>query len=523
MNMKKTIFIYLISGTSAICSAQSIQEARKLTENEQFEAATNTYKALIEKAPTDASVYYYYGDNLIGADNPDSANMVFSKGIAIESNNPLLKIGKAKLLLDEISLREAKSSSEKDGSNPELKIRYEKAIDNVKNANLLVDEAVLNTKSIQVLIEAAEALVHYRNKDTDKAKSLLEKASAIDQKNIEVLLLFGDIYAELNNGTLAADYYNRALELDKTSSRAIVSKGRLYKRSTNYESAVQEFENAIKIEPGYAPAHRELGESYIKLGQLEKAKEAYKKYLELSKNNCGARIRYASFLFLSKNYTDAISELNQVQQRCDSNNLSLLRIQTYCYYETREFEKGIQTVNHLFVMLPQEKRTATDYEYYGKLLIKSKKDSLGIEQLQKAFAIDPTRIDLLSDMADAWINLKQYNNSILLLNQKMKLAKDGKVTDYYSLARAYYYSGRLTEADSASLKSNEMNPKWASAWMLRSQINANIDSSSQEGRAKPFYEKFIEIAVADSANPAKYQKGLIESYGYLAYYYILKK
>jgi tetratricopeptide (TPR) repeat protein len=105
----------------------------------------------------------------------------------------------------------------------------------------------------------------------------------------------------------------------------------------------------------------------------------------------------------------------------------------------------------------------------------------------------------------------------------MKLSKDAKVTDYYSLARAYYYSGRLTEADSAALKTNEMNPKWASAWMLRAQINANIDSSSQEGRAKPFYEKFIEIAVADSANPAKYQKGLVESYGYLAYFFILKK
>ncbi len=521
--MKKIIFITLISSITSYCSAQSIQDARKLTENEQFESATNMYKALIEKTPADASLYYYYGDNLIGADNPDSANMVFSKGTTIEGTNPLLKIGKAKLLLDEINLRESKTSSEKDGSNPELKIRYESAIENIKKANAFIDEAVLNTKNIQVLIEAAEALIHYRNKDLDKAKSLLEKASAIDQKNIEVLILFGDIYTELNNGTLAADYYNRALDLNKSSARAIVSKGRLYKRSTNYESAVQEFENAIKIEPGYAPAHRELGESYIKLGQLAKAKEEYKLYLELSKNNCGARIRYASFLFLSKNYNEAISELNQVQQRCDSNNLSLLRIQTYCYYEAKEFEKGIQTVNHLFGLLPPEKRTATDYEYYGKLLLKSKRDSLGIEQLQKAFAIDPTRIDLLSDMADAWINIKQYDNAIELLNQKMKLGKDAKVTDYYSLARAYYYSGKLTEADSMALKTNEMNPKWASAWMLRSQINAHIDSSSQDGRAKPFYEKFIEIAVADSANPAKYQKGLIESYGYLAYFYILKK
>ena len=106
------------------------------------------------------------------------------------------------------------------------------------------------------------------------------------------------INAELVNGTLSADYYNKALELDKTSVRAIVSKGRLYKRSTNYEGAAEEFQRAVQIDSSYAPAHRELGEAYFKLGKLEKAKAEYRKYLELSKNNCGARIRYASFLYI---------------------------------------------------------------------------------------------------------------------------------------------------------------------------------------------------------------------------------
>ena len=59
--------------------------------------------------------------------------------------------------------------------------------------------------------------------------------------------------------------------------------------------------------------------------------------------------------------------------------------------------------------------------------------------------------------------------------------------------------------------------------MLRAQANTHIDSTSEAGLAKPFYEKYIEIALADSINLTKYQYGLIEAYGYLAYYYILKK
>lgn len=149
----------------------------------------------------------------------------------------------------------------------------------------------------------------------------MDKAVTIEPKNPDIQILYGDIYAEQNNGTLAADYYNKALDLNKNSARTVVSKGRLYKRSTNYDGAAIEFENAIAISPEYAPAYRELGETNFKLGKLEKAKENYRKYLELSKNNCGARIRYASFLYLSKDYTGAIGELSQAQQKCDPKTL----------------------------------------------------------------------------------------------------------------------------------------------------------------------------------------------------------
>ena len=524
--MRITLITFFSFFFSLYSNAQSIQEARKLTDNEQYENASSIYRALLLNNPSDVSFYYYYGDNLLLSDNADSSKIIFEKGLSIDSTFPLLKIGKAKILLDKISEREAKLSSEQDGANKELRDRYELAQANIKEAEELITEATQNTKSTNVLIEGAEAFTHYKNKNTEKAKSFLDKVVLIDPKNKEALLLYGDIYTELNNGSLAADYYNRALDLDKSSARAIVSKGRLYKRSTNYEGAAREFENAISIEPSYAPAYRELGETYIKLGKLGPAKEQYKKYLELSKNNCGARIRYATFLFISKNYMEALSELNQVQQRCDTNNLTMLRLLSYCYYETKDTAKGLNTINHLFRLLTTEKRTGKDLEYYGKFLIVTNRDSSvqnGIEQLQKSFALDPSRTDLLTEMAMAWSKLKQYPNAIQLLNQKIIIGREVKVIDYYTLARSYYFNRQFAEADSAAKKVNELSPVYASGWVLRAQANAHIDSTSEAGLAKPFYEKYIEIAINDSTNPSKYQNGLIEAYGYLAYYYILKK
>ncbi len=528
--MKKTIAIFLFALMSLTqVEAQSIQEARKLTDNEQYENASSVYQSLIAKTPSDANLYYYYGDNLLLSDNADSATMIFEKGKLIDGTNPLIKIGSAKILLDKISVREAKFSSDQDGSNRELRDRYDEALANVQAAESVIDQAILNSKDANILTEAAEALIHYKNKNIDKAKAILDKTLLIDPKKTEALLLYGDIYTELNNGTLAADYYNRALDLDKTSARAIVSKGRLYKRSTNYEGAAREFENAISIEPSYAPAHRELGEAYIKVGKLSQAKEEYKKYLEISKNNCSARIRYATFLFISKSYNDALAELNQVQQRCDSNNLTMLRIQSYCYYETKDTVNGLNTIRRLFQLVKPEKRSAKDLEYYGKFLIATDRDSmilLGIEQLQKSLSLDPSRIDLLTEMATAWSRLKQYPNAIRLLTQKIAINKDVKVQEHLYLGQAYYFNKQFVEADSAVMKANQMSPNWAKAWLYRAKVNAHIDSTSEAGLAKPFYEKYIEVTLPDTSKPdyaAKYNNGLIEAYGYLAYYYILKR
>ena len=112
-------------------------------------------------------------------------------------------------------------------SNAEAAARYADAQRRVAEAQQLIDDAVAKApaKSAAVLIEAAEALIHYTNKDLDKAKTLLDRALTIEPKNPEIHLLLGDIYTELNNGTLAADYYNKALDYNKTSARGIVSKG----------------------------------------------------------------------------------------------------------------------------------------------------------------------------------------------------------------------------------------------------------------------------------------------------------
>lgn len=524
--MNKRIFAAIGFIFAAFTSgAQSLDEAKRLTENEQYDAATSIFKILLSKEPNNGAFYYFYGDNLLLGENADSARIIFEQGLQQDPANLLNKIGRAKELLNRIDSKEAKAATEREPGNADLKTRSEEAVGFVAEAMKLIDEAVASApaKSVQIHIEAADALIHYKNKNLDKAKQLLDKAVTIDAKNPEIQLLYGDIYTELNNGTLAAEYYNKALDLNKNYPRAIVSKGRLYKRSTNFEGAAGEFLSAISMDPNYAPAYRELGETYFRQGKLEKAKEEYRKYLELSKSNCKARMRYGGFLYLSKDYTGAITEIDQVLQRCNPMDPQPWRIKAVSYYELKEYAKGLEAAEKVFQIVPEDRHTPKDYEYYGKLLIATNKDSLGIIELKKSYAIDPTRPEILSDLANAYIKTKNYPEAIKAINEKIANGKDVKSADYFNLGRSYYFNTQFSSADSAFMKVNEVSPKYASGYLWRAKANAQIDSTSENGLAKPHYEKYIEIAEADSSNAAKYNSGLTEAYGYLAYYYILKK
>ena len=92
-----------------------------------------------------------------------------------------------------------------------------------------------------------------------------------------------------------------------------------------------------------------------------------------------------------------------------------------------------------------------------------------------------------------------------------------KAADYYGLGQSYFFTERYQDADTAFAKLNELSPKWPSGYLWRAKANYFLDTLKLE-LAKPYYEKYVELALEDTANMSKYKSGLIESYKLLADY-----
>jgi tetratricopeptide (TPR) repeat protein len=541
----QSILIFFLIGSSV--SAQSLKDAIRLTVNEQFEEATSTFRALTQKEPANATNYYYFGKNYIEQDDLDSAKIIFQKGTEIDAKNPLNFIGLGEVLLNDAKVSESKTKYDKLlKAYNDLKAEYDRAANKTAEMGTAVQTALTNSekakteweqekikidqanvqfekalalagaKNSVAFIAYADALTASKNKSLDKAMQYIDKAIALDPRSVDAYIVKGDIYTERNIGTEAAANYNKALDIDKIAVEAILRKAILYRRTTNYDVAIETLNDAIKVDPSFAPAYRELGENYYLKGNIERAKDEYKKYLSLSKNNISARLRYASLLFRTKDYQNAMSEAEQLLSMSPE-NITASRIRAYAAVETGDYKKAKETLDMIFKKVEKGRIASRDLEYYGKALQKNGEDSAAVIYYRQALDLDTSRTDLLNEIATTLFKIKKYDEAAAAYKEKISSGVGVKAADYYGLGQSYFFTARYQDADSAFAKLNELSPKWPNGYLWRAKTNYFLDSLKLE-LAKPYYEKYVELALEDTANASKYKSGLIESYKLLADY-----
>ena|SRR5262252_8747684 len=71
-----------------------------------------------------------------------------------------------------------------------------------------------------------------------------------------------------------------------------------------WREAIYRWERAVEIDPTYAAAYNDLGIAYEHEGQLEKARKAYEKALDLDPNNMQIRQNYELFKEINDRATE---------------------------------------------------------------------------------------------------------------------------------------------------------------------------------------------------------------------------
>ncbi len=517
MNKAVNITLGLILVGSAVF-AQSLADARKAIDAEQYQKGKAILNTLTSAQPTNAENFFYLG-NLYLTTSPiyirpdyiDSAKTAFNKGIAANIEFPLNYVG-----LGAVDL--ARKSSPKANFDKALSLTKKKD----HTTDLYIGRAYVNAPSPMI----TEALVH------------LEKAKALNEKDAQLYLVLGDAYRTQLKNSEAFSAYRSAFDLDKTFLRSKVELGKINKMSKAYPEANTEFNSVIALDPNYGPAYRELAETHYDWawtsqkeyeGRMKQALQYYEKYMDLTDRSLESRLRHADFLYLAKDFKALEAEANEMA-KLDKVNPRVLRYLAYSAFENGNFTATAQALKEFIAKVEPSRLISQDYLYLGRAQMKdTTMMNEGMVNIIKAVDMDSTNAAVMSEIAQTLFKAKKYEDAAKAYEIAIK-NPERALLDYYYLGLAYYFDyglkknanlsppkDLLVKADSAFSYLIQRSPTTHAGWQYRGRINRLMDDENDsQGLGVPFYERYVALVTVDKPElAAKNTVGLIEAYNYL--------
>ncbi|MEY4127487.1 MAG: hypothetical protein RL737_1676 [Bacteroidota bacterium] len=536
--MKKSMVIMMFATFAhIIATAQTVTlaTAKLKKQNERFEKASSEYSTLIQFAGAAmarqeegaalnlSTSYYEKGENymlwaqseidndVIRKEKMDSAQIMFEKGIKALETQPLNHIGLAAI-----------AGFNKDAATMGVKLSYaQELIANKKNkiSKELAQDALLAVASTYNQFGSKE--------DLNKTIVILNDVLKRNPNNKELFVVWGDyedaarMFAsgmEASNLSNALAKYNRAIEIDPLFTVAVLKKGKLYKQVENWDEALKYYNEAIKIDPEFAPAYREKAELLKLATRYPQAVESYAKYLALN-NSCSVSQRYATFLYLAKEYAASVAEIQKTLP-CNPNNIVMYRVLGYACLETGDYAKGLENIDIFFTRANDPKIiTGRDYSVKGKLMARLGQDSIGANMITEAMKLDTSYKGGYDDIID--IYKKKYDKAAYWYGLKIKNIPNCKPLDYFNWALNLYLAKNYQRADSVFAL---VEDRYLEAVLYRAKANNRLDAIDNfQGLAKPFFEKYIKQVGPQPENIEKNKKGIIEAYDYLGVYFLKKE
>jgi tetratricopeptide (TPR) repeat protein len=512
----------LLMGSTA-SFAQSLADAKKAIDAEQYQKATSMLKTLVANQPKEGDNYFNLGKVYLLTEEIDSARAAFTNGIAADKKNALNYVG-----LGQADL----------------------AANNATNAKTNFDQAIdVRGKDYETYLAIGRAYIDQANPDYAAALPHLQKADELDSKDKDpdVFLALADFYAQQKKNTEAYPKYLRALDINPSLSRANVQIGKMFKEAFAFPEAEDAIKKVIETDPNYGPAYRELAEvqmqwSFVdpKNGPAKRtaALENMRKYLDLTDKSFDSRLRYAQFLVYASDFETLAKEVATLNAPDPNNpkNFVVLRMRGYSAVENKNFEQGIKNMNELFSRTQDTARIiGSDYLYLGRAQAALGQDSLAFININKAVELDSTKVEELATIGSKYYQAKDFKKAAQVYDRVVNLnsANPNRAMAYYYLGVANYFDYAYAEqagnepskeilvrADSAFSKLNQLAPDYAMAYLYRARVNKNLDDAENSQKlGAPFYEKYIELITAKPETMAASKNQLIEAYNSLGAMY----
>lgn len=531
--IKKAINVgFALSFVTMGAFAQSLDDAKVAINSEQYDKAKTILNGLVENKPGEGENYFYLGQIYLKTEYPDSAKMVFQKGVEADEKEKLNKVGLGTVALYEGNEAEAKKYFDEVGARVKKK------------------EYPVNLYIGRAYIDAPEP-------NYDLAIEYLNKAKEANAEDAAISMALGDAYFGKGDNSQAYVGYRDAYDLDNSFLIGKVQLAVITKQSQAYQTAITDLESIAAEHPDFAPTYREIAETnYLWANQqrtqgeydakMQDALTAYKKYMDLTDYSVESRMRYADFLILAKDYTTLEEQANELAKDAGANK-RILRYLGYAAYNNKNYDESKKALSEFIQSVEKDRVIPRDHMFLGLAGMQLANDTTnggnvdsavfneGLASLKSAVEADSTLADDLHDVGMEFFNNRNYHEAAAVFGIAAQVPSSlNYVFDNFYLGYASYFDyasqmnnevkpdkGIVENAIKAFDTVIEEAPTTEMAYLYKAKAAYLLeDQENPEGRMVEPYQKFIEV-VAEKGPDAetKNKRFLVEAYSVLGAYY----
>lgn len=462
---------------------------------ERFNSAQEILTKIITANPNNEDAWYVLTQTFLDQNKVKSADSLLKTVPAAIQQNPQIKIATGEVML---------LNGDKDG------------------AAKLFEEAIGASKKrdqYAAMLKVAKAHVNAKDGDANEALRLIALVEPKEKKNAHVFMIKGDANRKLALGGEAIVAYKTALEIDESLAKAYHMIGKIYLSQDNAGAYVDNFKDAVALDPAYRPSLHELYYYYY-FRDVNRSKEYLEKLKDVSDPSPAYDYMLADLLYVSGKHDEAIQRAQEIQAASGPDaEPRLYKLMAYSYEAKKDSIKARSLMEEYFQKQPVEGTISKDHEFMGKLLLQVEgEEADGVEHLVKAVEMDTAAIEknkYISAIANYYKKINDRSNEAYWLGEAFRLNVDTSNTKLYEWGLAHFMAKEYNEADTIFGNYIQKYPDQVYGYFWRARCCAALDPEMAAGLAVPYYDKLTEVAGADTVQ----NKGLlIQAYGYLAAY-----
>ena len=229
-----------------------------------------------------------------------------------------------------------------------------------------------------------------------------------------------------------------------------------------YEKAIAELTEAIKLDPKLALAYNNRGEAYRRKGEFDKALEDFNEAIRLNPKYDEAYTNRANVYINNGDFERAIEDYNEAISLTPKFALAYNN-RGFAYYNTGELDKAIEDYNEAIKLNP---KFAGAYDNRGDIYANKGELDKAIADYNEAIRLSPKLVGAYNNRGNVYVNKGNLDkaiadyNAVISLNPKFAGA-------YYNRGIAYYNKGELDKAIADYNETIKLSPKLDKAYTNR--------------------------------------------------------